>query len=244
MTTQTSRPEPKRLFIKTYGCQMNVYDSERMRDVLRPLGYQPVDTAEHADLVVLNTCHIREKATEKVYSEIGRLRREDGSRPMVAVAGCVAQAEGEEIMARAPYVDIVLGPAVTVPGDPGRDAGETGRRHRDIHVHEVGHDDVGLQLLELSRRVVGGLYNSFFVIFVLETVAIAVHIERRCAVSIGEYVVNGHVLTILGAETLRFPRRADEERGPRAAEGVQLARALHPVVRVHRRHAQVLGQRR
>ena len=113
MTTQTSRPEPKRLFIKTYGCQMNVYDSERMRDVLRPLGYQPVDTAENADLVVLNTCHIREKATEKVYSELGqikKLKEAAGGKMTIAVAGCVAQAEGAEIMRRQPAVDLVLGP--------------------------------------------------------------------------------------------------------------------------------------
>ena len=113
MTTQTSRPEPKRLFIKTYGCQMNVYDSERMRDVLRPLGYQPVETAENADLVVLNTCHIREKATEKVYSELGQIKKMKeaaGGKMTIAVAGCVAQAEGAEIMRRQPAVDLVLGP--------------------------------------------------------------------------------------------------------------------------------------
>jgi tRNA-2-methylthio-N6-dimethylallyladenosine synthase len=108
---------PKRLFIKTYGCQMNVYDSERMADVLRPLGYAMADAPEGADLVVLNTCHIREKAAEKVYSEIGRLRemREEaleagGPRMTIAVAGCVAQAEGAEIMTRAPAVDLVVGP--------------------------------------------------------------------------------------------------------------------------------------
>lgn len=113
MTTQTSRPEPKRLFIKTYGCQMNVYDSERMRDVLRPLGYQPVDGPETADLVVLNTCHIREKATEKIYSELGRIKQMKeaaGGKMTIAVAGCVAQAEGAEIMRRQPAVDLVLGP--------------------------------------------------------------------------------------------------------------------------------------
>ncbi|WP_018148522.1 tRNA (N6-isopentenyl adenosine(37)-C2)-methylthiotransferase MiaB [Henriciella marina] len=113
MTTQTSRPEPKRLFIKTYGCQMNVYDSERMRDVLRPLGYQPVDGPETADLVVLNTCHIREKATEKVYSELGKIKKMKeaaGGKMTIAVAGCVAQAEGAEIMRRQPAVDLVLGP--------------------------------------------------------------------------------------------------------------------------------------
>jgi tRNA-2-methylthio-N6-dimethylallyladenosine synthase len=106
----------KKLFIKTYGCQMNIYDSARMADVLAPLGYVSSDTPEDADMVILNTCHIREKASEKVYSELGRLRNLKESRlpsddPMViAVAGCVAQAEGEEILRRAPYVDIVLGP--------------------------------------------------------------------------------------------------------------------------------------
>jgi tRNA-2-methylthio-N6-dimethylallyladenosine synthase len=106
----------KRLYIKTYGCQMNVYDSERMADVLRPLGYGLTDAAEGADLVVLNTCHIREKATEKVYSELGKIRRmkaakaQDGGAMLVAVAGCVAQAEGAEIMRRQPAVDLVVGP--------------------------------------------------------------------------------------------------------------------------------------
>jgi tRNA-2-methylthio-N6-dimethylallyladenosine synthase len=103
----------KTLFIKTYGCQMNVYDSERMRDVLAPVGYTPVDSPDGADLVVLNTCHIREKAAEKVYSELGRIRKlkeKSGGTMKVAVAGCVAQAEGEEIMRRAPVVDLVLGP--------------------------------------------------------------------------------------------------------------------------------------
>jgi tRNA-2-methylthio-N6-dimethylallyladenosine synthase len=106
----------KRLFIKTYGCQMNVHDSERMADVLRPLGYQLTDAPETADLLVLNTCHIREKATEKVYSELGRVKEmktarapEDG-RMIVAVAGCVAQAEGGEIMRRQSAVDLVIGP--------------------------------------------------------------------------------------------------------------------------------------
>ena len=107
----------KKLFIKTWGCQMNVYDSARMADVLAPLGYRPVDEPDGADMVILNTCHIREKAAEKVFSELGRLRQlkdrkaeaEEG-RMILAVAGCVAQAEGEEIVARAPFVDMVFGP--------------------------------------------------------------------------------------------------------------------------------------
>src|SRR5262245_22010504 len=107
---------PKQVFIETYGCQMNVYDSERMRDVLAPLGYAPADKPDDADLVVLNTCHIREKATEKVYSEIGRLRAHkerrnaEGKTTTIAIAGCVAQAQGEEIIRRAPEVDLVVGP--------------------------------------------------------------------------------------------------------------------------------------
>jgi len=106
----------KKLYIKTYGCQMNVYDSARMAEVLAPLGYAPTAIVEDADMVILNTCHIREKAAEKVYSELGRLaplkarRASEGGRMMLAVAGCVAQAEGAEILARAPQVDIVLGP--------------------------------------------------------------------------------------------------------------------------------------
>ncbi|MBA3520824.1 MAG: radical SAM protein, partial [Rhizobiales bacterium] len=108
--------ESRRYFIKTYGCQMNVYDSGRMADILAGEGYAATDTPEDADLVLLNTCHIREKAAEKVYSELGRLRlmkeraREAGREMRIAVAGCVAQAEGEEIARRAPAVDIVVGP--------------------------------------------------------------------------------------------------------------------------------------
>ena len=106
----------KRVFIRTYGCQMNVYDSDRMADVLRPLGYALAATPDDADLVVLNTCHIRERASEKVYSELGRLRdskllrRAEGRDLTIAVAGCVAQAESAEILRRQPAVDIVVGP--------------------------------------------------------------------------------------------------------------------------------------
>ncbi|MEQ1618147.1 MAG: tRNA (N6-isopentenyl adenosine(37)-C2)-methylthiotransferase MiaB [Terricaulis sp.] len=112
----SERAAPKQVFIETYGCQMNVYDSERMRDVLAPLGYAMTGKPDDADLVILNTCHIREKATEKVYSEIGRLRAHkerrvgEGKSMTIAIAGCVAQAEGEEIMRRAPEVDLVVGP--------------------------------------------------------------------------------------------------------------------------------------
>jgi tRNA-2-methylthio-N6-dimethylallyladenosine synthase len=106
----------RKVFVRTYGCQMNVYDSERMADVLSPEGYQATDNLEDADLVILNTCHIREKAAEKVYSELGRIRKvkeqraKSGKDMMVGVAGCVAQAEGEEISRRAPIVDLVVGP--------------------------------------------------------------------------------------------------------------------------------------
>jgi tRNA-2-methylthio-N6-dimethylallyladenosine synthase len=101
---------PKTFTIKNYGCQMNVYDGERMAELFAAQGMTATDDKSAADLVVLNTCHIREKAAEKVYSEIGRLRRDDGSSPMIAVAGCVAQAEGAEISRRAREVDIVVGP--------------------------------------------------------------------------------------------------------------------------------------
>jgi tRNA-2-methylthio-N6-dimethylallyladenosine synthase len=103
---------PKKLFVKTYGCQMNVYDSERMAEALGSEGYVQVGTAEEADMILLNTCHIREKAAEKVYSELGRMKplREANPDLKIGVAGCVAQAEGEEIMRRQPMVDLVVGP--------------------------------------------------------------------------------------------------------------------------------------
>jgi tRNA-2-methylthio-N6-dimethylallyladenosine synthase len=107
---------PRKLYVKSYGCQMNVYDSHRMADTLAPEGYVETGSPDDADLVILNTCHIRERAAEKVYSELGRLRvlkeqaASEGRRVAVAVAGCVAQAEGEEILRRAPAVDLVVGP--------------------------------------------------------------------------------------------------------------------------------------
>jgi tRNA-2-methylthio-N6-dimethylallyladenosine synthase len=104
-----TRPAPRTFAVKSYGCQMNVYDGERMAELLAAEGMTAAPEGEAADLVVLNTCHIREKATEKVYSEIGRLKRPDGNQPMVAVAGCVAQAEGAEIARRA-RVEVVVGP--------------------------------------------------------------------------------------------------------------------------------------
>ncbi len=108
--------ETRKVFIKSYGCQMNVYDSARMSDMLAPSGYAETDKPEDADFIILNTCHIREKAAEKVYSELGRMRKlksargTEGQDLMIAVAGCVAQAEGEEIIRRAPVVDMVFGP--------------------------------------------------------------------------------------------------------------------------------------
>ena len=116
MATGASGTNTKKVFVKTYGCQMNVYDSQRMADALAKEGYVETNSAEDADMVLLNTCHIREKAAEKVYSEIGRLRkqreerRDEGKDLMIGVAGCVAQAEGEEIIRRAPSVDFVIGP--------------------------------------------------------------------------------------------------------------------------------------
>ena len=107
---------PRKLYVKSFGCQMNVYDSHRMADTLAPEGFVETGAPEEADLVILNTCHIREKAAEKVYSELGRIRKlkeeaaREGRKVLVAVAGCVAQAEGQEILRRAPAVDLVVGP--------------------------------------------------------------------------------------------------------------------------------------
>ena len=108
MTSPSTRP--KTFSVKSFGCQMNVYDGERMAELLGAEGMRAVATGEDADLVVLNTCHIREKAAEKAYSDIGRLKREDGSRPMIALAGCVAQAEGGEAQRRSKMIDLVVGP--------------------------------------------------------------------------------------------------------------------------------------
>jgi tRNA-2-methylthio-N6-dimethylallyladenosine synthase len=101
---------PKTFNIKSFGCQMNVYDGERMTELLTAQGMTAAVDREDADVVVLNTCHIREKAVEKAYSDVGRLRREDGSKPIIALAGCVAQAEGAEAKRRSQMIDIVVGP--------------------------------------------------------------------------------------------------------------------------------------
>jgi len=104
--------ETKKLYIKTYGCQMNVYDSERMGEALGASGYEETQTPDDADMILLNTCHIREKAAEKIYSELGRMKAFKTAKPdlKIGVAGCVAQAEGKEIMRRQPAVDLVVGP--------------------------------------------------------------------------------------------------------------------------------------
>jgi tRNA-2-methylthio-N6-dimethylallyladenosine synthase len=101
---------PKTFKIKNFGCQMNVYDGERMAELLAAEGMRQAAEAEVVDIVVLNTCHIREKAADKAYSDVGRLMREDGSKPLIALAGCVAQAEGAEAKRRSPLIDIVVGP--------------------------------------------------------------------------------------------------------------------------------------
>ena len=106
----------KKFFIKSYGCQMNVYDSDRMIELMKPLGYQVTNNLKEANLVVLNTCHIREKASEKIYSEIGRIKKiknnkqKKGEECKLIIAGCVAQAEYEEMLEREPYIDLVIGP--------------------------------------------------------------------------------------------------------------------------------------
>src|SRR5574338_553132 len=101
---------PKTFKIKSFGCQMNVYDGDRMSELLTAEGMTAAAESGDADLIVLNTCHIREKAAEKAYSDVGRLRRDDGSKPLIALAGCVAQAEGAEAKRRSPMIDIVVGP--------------------------------------------------------------------------------------------------------------------------------------
>src|SRR6185437_6408152 len=164
---------PKKLFIKTYGCQMNVYDSDRMADSLAGEGYVVADRPEDADLVLLNTCHIREKASEKVFSELGRLdeiraeRRAAGADMLIGVAGCVAQAEGEEIVRRAPGVDLVVGPqsyhrlpelvaraGIGVRPSNGREAAAAAARgHHRPRPHLLPHRAGGLrQVLLVLRR--------------------------------------------------------------------------------------------
>src|SRR5665648_784316 len=135
MAQSPDQPSAKKLHIKTFGCQMNAYVSERMAEALQPAGFQLTGQMAEADLVILNTCHIREKAAEKVYSELGRVRKAkearkaEGRDTMIAVAGCVAQAEGKEILARAPAVDIAGGPQ-----EPG-----LGLRHRAGGLRQVLH---------------------------------------------------------------------------------------------------------
>tara|TARA_A100001391_G_scaffold78331_1_gene50600 strand:+ start:64691 stop:66034 length:1344 start_codon:yes stop_codon:yes gene_type:complete len=148
---------PKTYRVKSFGCQMNVYDGERMGELLEAQGITAAPEGEDADLVVLNTCHIREKATEKVYSDIGRLVKsgeEAGKKPMIAVAGCVAQAEGEEIMARAPAVGMVVGPqAYHRLGDMVKDAA-AGRRSTDTDMPE----DAKFAALPARRKVAASAF--------------------------------------------------------------------------------------
>jgi len=131
---------PRTYRVKSFGCQMNVYDGERMAELLAERGIAPAPEGEEADLVVLNTCHIREKAAEKVYSDIGRLTkagRAAGKEPMIAVAGCVAQAEGEEIMARAPAVSMVVGPQAYHRLPEMLDRAEKGERATDTDMPAI-----------------------------------------------------------------------------------------------------------
>ena len=132
---------PKTFKIKSFGCQMNVYDGDRMAELLGAQGMAAAADGEDADLVVLNTCHIREKAAEKAYSDVGRLRREDGSKPLIALAGCVAQAEGAEAMRRSPMIDMVVGPQAyhRLPGLVAEAAG--GRRAVDTDMPAISKFD-------------------------------------------------------------------------------------------------------
>jgi tRNA-2-methylthio-N6-dimethylallyladenosine synthase len=128
-------PTPQRFRIKSFGCQMNAYDGERMAELLGGAGMTPAGDGEDADLVVLNTCHIREKAAEKAYSDVGRLARGDGSRPLIALAGCVAQAEGGEALARSKMIDIVVGPQAYHRLPQLVDEARTGARPIDTDLH-------------------------------------------------------------------------------------------------------------
>lgn len=132
----------KKFHIKSFGCQMNVYDGERMSELLVDQGMSAAENGEDADLVVLNTCHIREKAVDKVYSDIGRLRRKDGTSPMIAVAGCVAQAEGKEISRRAPSVDIVVGPQAYHRLPELMEAAKSGKKALDTDMPAISKFDV------------------------------------------------------------------------------------------------------
>ena len=107
---ELSKVPGRRMFIKSYGCQMNVYDAERMQDLLGPYGYTLVDDILQAELVIFNTCHIREKADEKLFSDIGRLTKRHKGNPLIAVGGCIGQALGRKVMQRSPKVNIVFGP--------------------------------------------------------------------------------------------------------------------------------------
>lgn len=137
-----NRSDPKKFRVKSFGCQMNVYDGERMSEMLVDQGMSSAADGEDADLVVLNTCHIREKAAEKVYSDIGRLRGKDGKSPMIAVAGCVAQAEGKEISRRAPSVDIVVGPQAYHRLPQLIERAKTGKKALDTDMPAVSKFDV------------------------------------------------------------------------------------------------------
>ena len=168
----------RKVHVKTFGCQMNVYDSERMVELLAPLGYAQTEILEDADIVILNTCHIREKAAEKVYSDLGRVRQvkrhrgANGQETIVAVAGCVAQAEGAEILRREASVDVVVGPQsyhkladvigqVRATGQPVVDTEfpgdaklrRSGEARRTSNRNRLSHGAGGLrQVLRLLRR--------------------------------------------------------------------------------------------
>jgi tRNA-2-methylthio-N6-dimethylallyladenosine synthase len=163
---------PKTVFIKTYGCQMNVYDSDRMAEALAADGYVSTDAPESADLVLLNTCHIREHASEKVFSELGRLsqlraeRQARGSDLMVGVTGCVAQAEGEEIARRAPGVDIVVGPQAyhRLPAMVARARNDRGAGRRAVVDTDFPEEDKFLHLPERPRQAIARGLTAFLTV--------------------------------------------------------------------------------
>ncbi|MEM6852059.1 MAG: tRNA (N6-isopentenyl adenosine(37)-C2)-methylthiotransferase MiaB [Pseudomonadota bacterium] len=205
----------RKVHIKTYGCQMNVYDSERMEALLRPIGYAPTAEPEDADLVILNTCHIREKAAEKVYSELGRLRRvkearggRGANRMMLGVAGCVAQAEGAEIAARAPFVDLVFGPQTfhRLPEMIARAHREDGLVLETEFEADAKFDALSEMTLEAPKESPGGGAVTAFL-------TIQEGCDKFCTFCVVPYT--------RGAETSRPARQIEAEARKLAAAGVR-----------------------
>ena len=210
----------KKVLIKTYGCQMNVYDSSRMQDVLAPLGYEATDNINAADFVILNTCHIREKASEKVYSELGRLRdmkferAADGREMLIAVAGCVGQAEGVEITRRNKAVDLVFGP-------------QTYHRLPELLKQR---NDTGISLVETEFDVSDKFVKLKSIPTAIKTVAAFLTIQEGC----DKFCTFCVVPYTRGAEYSRPVKQIIEEAKKLAAKGVREVTLLGQNVNAYR----------